>query len=129
MIRSFVAHVSAVTGVGEVASFSIWDPSLLVTTILEPPLPSSTAIARYLPPFGENAAALGSDGASWVGAPELGNSTSDPGTSGPCVVTPSGPGVWLADAGAGVTLGVGVGDAVAEAGRIPTVLTSDPSGE
>src|SRR5579862_996627 len=127
MIRSFVAHVSAVTGVDEVASFSIWDPSLLVTTILEPPLPSSIAIARYLPPLGENAAALGCDDASWVGAPEVGNSTSDPGTSGPCVVTPSCVGVGLA--GAGVALDVVVGDVAAEAGRSPTVLTSDPSGE
>src|SRR5580704_877842 len=110
MIRSFVAHVSAVTGVAEVASFSIWDPSLLVTTILEPPLPSSTANARYLPPLGENAAAFGCDGASWVGAPELGNSTRDPGTSGPWVVPPSDVTVGLADAVAAVALADGVSD-------------------
>src|SRR6202166_3053515 len=126
MIRSFVAHVNAVTGVGESTSLSVWVPSLLVTTILEPPLPSSTAIARYRPPLGENAAALGGDGASCVGVPERGNSTRDPGTSGVCVITPSGVTVGLADGDAGVALALGA--VIPDAGSRPTVLTSDPSG-
>src|ERR1700688_591351 len=128
MIRSFVAHVNAVTGVGESTSLSVWVPSLLVTTIVEPPLPSSTALARYRPPLGENAAALGGSGPSWVGAPERGNSTSDPGTSGVCVIRTSGGAVGLAVgvAPAGVT--VGLWEVVADAVSRPRVLTSEPSG-
>src|SRR5579863_4759030 len=99
MIRSFEDHVSAVTGVCESRSRTGWLPSLWLVRMREPPLPSSTASARYLP-FGENAAALGA-GPICAGVPVLGYRTSAPGTSGAPAVPPSGVVVGLADGEAG----------------------------
>src|ERR1700693_3732136 len=99
MIRSFDDHVSAVTAAGESTSSTEWVPSLWLVTIIEPPLASGTAVARYLP-FGENAAALG-DGPSCLDVPPLENCTSAPGTSGAPVTPPSGVAVGLAEGEAG----------------------------
>src|ERR1035441_1855873 len=127
MIRSLVAQVSAVTGVGESVRVTRCRPSLVAVTIREPPLPSSKAHAWYLP-LGENATALGEDGSICVGVPKPGNSTRPPGTSGACGMTPSGVDVGLADDVAGAALTEGDGDPVEDCGRRPTVLSTEPSG-
>jgi hypothetical protein len=91
-------------------------------------LPSSSAIARYLPPLGEYAMALGEDPMD-VAVPELGNSTNPPGTSGVWDVAPSGVGVEFAGVGVGDGDADADGDAVGDPGTTPTVLRSvEPSG-
>src|SRR5579864_5830528 len=105
MIRSLEAQVSEVTGADESMSLSRCDPLLWLVTMRDPPLPSSNAMATYLP-FGEKAAALGDCAAIAVGVPELVNSTNPPGTSGVAGATPSGVTVGLGDGVAAVAVGV-----------------------
>ena len=127
MIWSLVAQVSAVIGVGELMRRTRCVPSLRSVMIREPPLPSSTASARYLP-LGEKAAAVGDDASICHGVPARGNSTRPPGTSGAWVIAPSGVGVGLAD-GVDAAVAEADGELVADCGNRPAVLSSEPSGE
>ena len=116
------------TGVGESMRVTRCLPSSLLSVMIrEPLLPSSIASARYLPPLGEKAAALG-DEPNDEGVPELGYSTRPPGTSGAWLLPPSGVDVGFADGVEGAPATVGDGDAVADCGNRPTVLNNEPYG-